>query len=39
VGEATSLVSGTREVLDEGRQMFNHCVIIGGVIAGDAKYL
>jgi len=37
--EATCLVSGAGEVLDEGRQMFDHRVIVGGVVAGDAKDL
>jgi len=39
MGEASSLVSSAREVLDEGRQMFNHRVVIGGIVTGDAKDL
>ena len=26
-------------MIDEGRQMFDHLVIVGGVITGDAKDL
>jgi hypothetical protein len=39
MGEATGLVGSTGEVLDEGRQMLDHRVIVGGIIAGDAKDL
>ena len=33
------LVSSAREVINEGRQMFDHLVIVGGIITGDAKDL
>jgi hypothetical protein len=39
VGEASSLIGCTREVFYEGRQVFNHGIIVGCVVTGDAEDL
>ncbi len=39
MGETAGLVSCTRKVFNEGREMFDHGVIIGCIVAGNAKDL
>jgi hypothetical protein len=37
--EASRLVCGPGEVFNERGEMFDHLVIIGGIVSGDTKYL
>ena len=37
--EASHLVCGAGEVFNERGEMFNHLVIIGGIVSSDTKYL
>jgi hypothetical protein len=39
MGKAMSLVSSTRKALYKHRQMFDHRVIVRGIVAGDTKDL
>ena len=39
MGETADLVSCTREIFDEGREMFDYGVIVGRVVTGDAEDL
>jgi len=39
MGEASGLVGSAGEIFDEGRKVFDHSVIVGRVIAGNAEDL
>ena len=39
MSEASGLVSSTGEVFDNGGEMFDHGVVVGGIVAGDTEDL
>jgi len=37
--KAPSLIAGTREVFKSITNVLDHCIIVGGIITSNAKYL
>ena len=35
MSEASGLIGSSRKALDEGGQMFDHLVIVGGIVTGN----